>query len=111
MPSAAVFDQWQGVKTGWWKDPATGKNVVVNKQDCTDVLRLTAHSRNGDQAHNAWGHPLLGSVPVVEYYDALARHGIDVRTWFAMPLKERKGWHRRMFRDEWSKFRATDKRF
>ena len=109
MPRARVFDEWQGVRSGWWKDPATGKNVVVNKQDCADILRLTQHSQNGDQVYNGFGHKLLGSVGVVEYYRGLADDGIDVRTWFQMPRKERDKWHKRKFNGEWAKLRATAK--
>ena len=109
MPRAAVFDQWSGIKTGWWKDPATGKNVIVDRQDCSDILRLNAHSRNHEQAYNRLGDRLLGSIPVVEYYRALAEHGIDARTWMHMPRREKKKWERRMFRGDWAKFRATDK--
>ncbi len=111
MPIAKVFSNRDGIRSGWWQDPATGRNVIVNKQDCSDILRHTAHSRNHGQAKNVFGDPLIGSVPVVEYYDALARHGIDARTWFRMPMREKRKWHRKMFRGEWSAFRATPKGF
>ena len=111
MPRATIIDEWQGIKTGWWKDRATGKNVVVNKQDCSDILRLTAHSRNHERVHNALGDPLVASIPVVEYYRGLAEHGIDARTWFHMPRSEKRKWERRMLGGDWSKFKATDKRF
>ena len=111
MPRAHVFDQWLGIRTGWAKDPATGKTIVVNKQDASDVLRLTAHSRNHEQAHNKAGDRLLASIPVVEYYDALARQGIDARTWMQMPRREKRRWERRMLAGDWSRLKATDKRF
>ena len=106
MPRAKVYDAWQGIRSGWWKDPATGKNIVVSKQDCSDVLRLTAHSRNHERAHNKVGDPLLASIPVVEYYNQLAEQGIDARTWMQMPRREKRKWERRMLSGDWSKFKA-----
>ncbi len=113
MPRAKVYSHWEGIRSGWHKDPATGKNTVIARQDAADILRLTSHSRNHERAHNMARDPLLASIPIVEYYRALADDGIDARTWFSMGRQERGKWERRKLGKggEWSRFRATDKRF
>jgi len=110
MPRATVFDQWAGIKTGWHKDPATGKNTIVNTQDCSDILRLNAHSRNHEPAHNILGDRLMASIPVVLYYDTLAQDGIDARTWMQLPRSEKRKWERKKLNGEWSRLRAVNGR-
>lgn len=107
MPKAHTYSYWNGVQSGWHKDRATGKNTFLARQNVDDVLEMTAHSRNSERAHNAWGDPLVASIPVVEYYNGLAQDGIDVRTWFHMPRSEKREWERRKLAGDWSRFKAS----
>lgn len=111
MPRAHRYSHWIGIDSGWHKDPATGVNTFVARQNVDDILRLTHHSRNHERAHNALGDPLVASVPIVEYYRALAEDGIDARKWFHMPRREKRKWERSKLRPggDWDRFRASDK--
>ncbi len=106
MPRAHKYSEWLGIESGWHKDRATGKNTFIARQNVDDILRLTHHSRNHEPVHNAVGDRLVASVPIVEYYNKLAEDGIDARTWFAMPRREKRKWERRNLRGDWSKFKA-----
>ena len=111
MPKAKLVDEWAGIRTGWWKDPITGKNVIVNKQDCTDILEHNkAQQIEGAHEVEGFGRK-LASIPVVVFHNWLTEAGITQRDYAVMSRLEKRRWLAKRLNDpQWAHLKTTTKR-
>ncbi|MGI9490500.1 MAG: hypothetical protein ACR2RF_32325 [Geminicoccaceae bacterium] len=111
MPRAKVYDEWAGIRSGWWKDPSTGKNVVVSKQDCGDILDFNK-AQQSEGAHEVPGlGKKLASIPVVIFHKWLDDAGITQQQYAVMSPLERKKWLAKHLNDpQWAYLKTTTKR-
>lgn len=111
MPKAHVFDSWLGIRTGWWKDRATGKNVIVNDQQCNRILENNKFDQGESKAPEGMGGRLLARIPVLIFHNWLQADGMTTQTWGAMTKSERRRYLARKLNDpDYSYLKTTTKR-
>ena len=111
MPKAHVMDSWAGIRTGWWKDPATGKNIVVNDQNCARILEHNKFDQSEGPLQSEKTGRLLARIPVVEFTRMLESDGMTMKTWGSLTWPEKRKWLAKKLNDpDFRYLKTTTKR-
>ena len=111
MPKAHVMGSWVGVRTGWWKDRATGTNVIVNDQQCDRILANNKFDQGESRMPEGLGGRLLARIPVLIFHGWLQDDGITTQTWGAMTKQDRRKYLARKLNDpDYAYLKTTTRR-